>query len=282
MAPAVRNENVQFINGGFFLETRIPLNTPPLTTLETVFVEVEEGFGPASFTLLEGGQVASINQQGQIILTEQLTQLQTLRIVVQISDARENCIVRRPTGTLTLKDGPCTTNVLVEVQTLVFLNCPMDINVYVRLNETNAAVGWPAPRLPDSLGDLLIFRELGDTESSQAPFSYGVGSRTVRYETEPLSSVNVGIVCEFEVNVRTGFNVPVENIARVATPLAVQEFILVDQGSSSDGAKLPTFAGPLEGRTLSVGIRSPPGKPFSIAPGVSLGKPGSAQSSARR
>ena len=171
---------------------------------------------------------------------------------------------------MALQQGPCTTRVQVEVQTLLFLNCPTVINVYVPFNETTAAVSWDELRLPDSLGQVEVSRNLGDTESTSSPYVYGVGTRRVRYETAPFSAVNIGIVCEFDVNVLTGFSVPVGSIGRVATPTAVQEFILVEAASSGSGARLPTFNGPLTGETLNVGVASPPGKPFSITPGVSL------------
>lgn len=248
---------------------RIPLTAPIGTELLSVNAFADKGAGPLRFALQGSFDGFSVTPQGTLLLVEAPPSAGTVQTSIVVTDNRTSCTQPGDDQTVVTTVGPCTTSVRVFVEIVVFLGCRPLVTAYVPLDTAFADVQWDQPRLPDTLKHLAVSVDLADTKSRAPPFTYSVGRRTVRYESEPLR-VGGGVVCEFDVVVRTGFAVDVTSIARTATTLAVQEFLLVEVTESDDGARLPSFEGPLGGKTLSVGVSSPRKTPFSVSPVVSV------------
>lgn len=246
----------------------IPLAASVGTTLLSFEASLDDGAGMPHFAIEESSTSMSITGAGRLFLDRPFLLPGTISVTIAVSDNRTSCTRAAIGRTPIVTQGPCTTRILVNIEVGIFLGCPSIATVYTPLDTTVADVHWETPRLPASLENLNVTVDLGDTASTFSPYTYNVGSRTVRYESEPLS-IGGRVVCEFDVVVRTGVSVNVMSIARTATNVSVQEFLLVEVTESNAGARLPSFDGPLESKTLSIGLLAPRGLPFSVSPQVS-------------
>lgn len=243
---------------------RIPLSTPASTTLLFIEAEAEAGFGP--ITLQVDNPLLRITPNGNLELVAALDSPTTFSAIITVRDNRTSCTVRGAAGNIITADGPCTVTIPVTVRVAVFLSCPSTVNAFVGLDKTSAEVTWEEPRMPAFLGYLAITRELGDADSSSAPFLYSIGRRRVTYTSEPLS-LGESITCAFDVVVRPGYSFTVSSIARRVSPRRVHEFLVVELGKANEGARLAPIEGTLAATgTLSIGIVSPAGTPFAVTP----------------
>ena len=253
------------VDGG--LSTRviqIPLATPANTKLLSIEAEVEAGFGPITFQV--DSPLLRITTNGNVELADALDSATTFSVVITVRDNRTSCTLPGDSDLPFTTDGPCIVAIPVIVRVAVFLFCPTSVNAFVGLDKATAEVTWDEPRLPAFLGDLIVSRDLGSTDSSRAPFLYPVGRHRVTYTSEPLS-LGGSITCTFDVVVRPGYSLIVPSIARRASPRRVQEFFVVELGEANEGVRLAAIEGELQvGGTLSIGVASPAGAPFAVTP----------------
>ena len=248
----------------------VPLSTPTGTTLLTLAGMAEPGFAPLSFSLAQASALLAVEprgQSGELKLKAALTMAGTISVTVRVQDARSQCTLRGQNGQPVTTAGGCVTAVSVDIRVAVFLSCPGSIVTLVPLGDDAAEVAWSEPTLPAYLGDLAVTRDVADTASTASPFLYGTGTRRVTYRTEALT-VGGSIECAFDVTVLPGYEVEVGSIGRKAAPTQVQEFLVIDIGETSDGARLPNVESAASSGGLSLGLTPATEAPFTITPQV--------------
>ena len=149
----------------------------------------------------------------------------------------------------------------LNLEFISFVSCPSSINEYLDPSKTAASVSWARPTLPSIyMATVPVTSSLG---AWQAAYSFNVGTHTVTYSTEPLD-LGGKVVCEFTVSIYYGFKVTVTDIGHIATSSSLLDFMVDDAGVSNGGSQIPAFNGDVLGEGLSIGILSPPKKPFSL------------------
>lgn len=265
------------VDGGYAGRTlRIPLNTAPGTVLATFRATAASGAGTAQVSLLAAGGSVPLppldfdQVTGALTLREALTAPGSLRAVIEVRDEAEECTLINSDGIPETRPGACIVRIDVIVQTVVFLNCPGNINRYLSPSESSASIPWTEPSLPAFLSDLSYTRDLEDTSSTASPFIYPVGNRRVTYTTTEPLTIGGELVCAFDVTVQYGLRLDITSIGRKEAPSVIREFLVVDPSITSEGARLPSFEGTVEGRRFAVGLFAPPGKPFTVSPNVRI------------
>ena len=248
----------------------VPLDTPPGTLLYDPAARTD--VGPLSFRLEPPSPLLLVDPvTGRITLSPEVASPGTVSVALIVADGRTECVLRDQQGAVSAAAGPCSVQVDLVVQFLVFLGCPTDINAYISLDADTATVSWTEPRLPAAIDHLSVTRELADAEGSpgaleRPPFVYPVGTRTITYTTPPLT-VGSPLRCTFSVTTQHGFELEVDAIGRQQSGSLLHEYLVADDGTYSGVRQLPAFNGTVEAqRTIGMGVVAPPGTPFTLRP----------------
>ena len=221
-----------------------------------------DGNGPVSFRMVAvGGDVAAINTTtGVVTITAAPTVAGVVSLTISAVDNRTVCPSTSGQGVVTVASGGCTTSVTVKLEFISFVSCPNDVDQYLDPSKTSAVVSWTRPVLPAIYSSVAVTSSLGAWQSS---YSFNVGVHTVTYSTAALD-FGGAVACVFKVRIQYGFTVNVTDIGHVATSTNTLDFMIDDAGVSNGGAQIPAFIGDVLGQGLSIGVLSPPKKPFSL------------------
>lgn len=257
-------------NGNDVLEVYLPVPTPAGTDIATIIASAESaGEEPLTFALSDdSGTLLTINAStGVVTLAAAFTKASSVKLVV--TDSRSECLTLSSNGVLTTVDGGCSSSLVLVLQVAAFLNCPTPITTYAPPGE-DAEVDWIEPSLPFYLGSLLVTRDLGGATTDTAPFRYPLGHHQVVYTA--VMPGNVGSVhCAFDIDVNLGIGLDVTSVADVSLPRARYQYLLVEEGVSNDGAKLPAAQLPNSTTEFSLGLRQHSGLTFTVKPQVRVG-----------
>ena len=247
----------------------VPLGAAAGTLLRTFTATFESGFGPVRWLETTENARFSIDAvAGTLSLNETLSTPASYQLRVAVRDTgRTECTELTPAGAVVTTARPfCVDSVVVTVQTAVFLSCPADQSLYLSPSETQASVAWTPPQLPAFLSSLAVTQDLGATASESSPYLYPAGVHDISYTSEPLD-IGGSLRCAFTVSIRYGFSLQVQAVGRREGVKVTQDYLVVEAAESAQGARLPSFDGPLRAdRDLNVGIFAPESKPFTVSP----------------
>lgn len=214
---------------------------------------------------IHGGALV-LNETGVLHLAKPLPLPKIYLLDIVVEDTREQCIIREPElGNIIHSAGPCRTTIQVTIQSVVFLDCPTDINALIPLSENTAELSWREPHLPAFVSNVDVNRDLGDTDSSSHPYVYTIGRRRITYRTTALA-VGGPLECSFEIDVRHGYALIIDKVVSTKTVFAVQDFLVVDKDERPEGIALPSFNSSIGPRAVTIALRSPVTAPFTISP----------------
>ncbi len=143
---------------------------------------------------------------------------------------------------------------------LSFVSCPVDIDAYLDASRSSASVSWTEPLLPSVHSEVVVMSSIG---SWQPVFTFSLGTHVITYATQELD-LGGTLKCEFKVRVQYGFAIQSNSIGHLNTDPYAMDFLVDDDGLTGGGAPVPVFVGDVLLNGLSIGIRSPPNKPFSL------------------
>lgn len=233
-----------------------------LSTILNVNAISPDNHGPVTYSLSSlGGDVAAINTtSGRLTLVAAPSVAGVVALTITATDRRVECEIVNAKGIATITPGGCTTTFALQLEFVSFVSCPSDINEYLDPAGTSARLSWTRPVLPSINSAVVVTSSLGAWQDS---YSFNVGTYKITYTT-PNLDIGGAVTCAFTIRVQYGFALTVTSIGHIAGQTSLLDFMVDDEGISNGGSLVPAFSGEIISKGISVGVLSPPKRPFSL------------------